>query len=59
MRIQFASPQTEFKCECNQCALNVVLVSSVKGLKVVEYHVNELHDFRKQLSVNFSRLGCV
>ena len=31
MRIQFASPQTEFKCESNQCALNSVLVSSVKG----------------------------
>ena len=30
MRIQFASPQTEFKCEHNQCALNSVLVSNVK-----------------------------
>ena len=31
MRIQFASSQTESKCEHNQCALNSVVVSSVKG----------------------------
>ena len=31
LRIQFVSPQTKFKCERNQCKLNSVLVSSVKG----------------------------
>ena len=32
MHIQFALPQTEFKCERrNQCALNSVLVFCVKG----------------------------
>lgn len=29
--IQFASSQPEFKCERNQCTLNSVLVSRVKG----------------------------